>query len=209
MVVFVIVVIIGISCLATLKKITNRVTSISGVFVCLWTITLSFASLGLYDMNIPNKIVIVLSTMSIIIFTIIGCLFKKPTKTLKGTLFKKSFESKPLAKKTSIYVFSGMAYVYSLPFLIKSIKLIQKSGLSILRDVSEMSSYASTAQLMILQYFVQSLFVATILVTCIDIVNKKVYLPSILLSFADTIIYIYILGCFSWIFVDISVFWEY
>ena len=196
MVGFLLVFFVGAIALVFLKVITKTIVSISGVFVSLWTITLSFSFLGLYEMNPPNFYVVGLGIISIIVFAFFGCFYGRKTATKpKSDLLNDNFVDKPpLSKKPIIFILTAIAYAYAYPFLIKSITLIGTYGWSYLRVASGLESYGTTAQRMVLQYFVQSLFIVTILVTCIDLINKKVYAPSLIVSILDTIIYAVLFG---------------
>lgn len=194
---FILVIGLGITALVFLKIFTKTVLSISGIFIFIWMITLSLSCLGFYGMNPPNSYVVFLGIVSIFVFAIFGCVFGKRNNKndrQRELLYKKCARSRPLSQKAIIYILTVVAYAYIFPFLLKSINLIREKGWSYLRYAVELESYGSTAQLMIMQYFVQSLFIVTILVVCIDLVNKKIFFPSLVVAVLDTILYATLFG---------------
>lgn len=195
MVRFLLILFLGFVCSLALMLRKRRRPFISLLFVIIWSLTLSFSCLGLYGLNPPNNYVVFMGALSIIIFTVFGILFSMSPKN-EGcqSLTSSSKQSKPLTKNFLILILTGASYLYIFPFLVKSIRLIIDYGWSYMRYATSLNTYASTAQLMIMQYLVQSIFVITILLTCIDAFNKKVYVPSIIISLFDVVFYTLLFG---------------
>lgn len=193
---FLIVLIVGVACLCLMRTINKTLISVSGIFVAMWTITLSLSCLGFYDMNPPSVYVVSMGLLAIIVFTLFSIFYNKKyyLNDKNDELYDQCSSTKPLSKKLWIFVLTIAAYIYVFPFLLKSIDLISNHGWSYLRYASGLDSYGSTAQRMIMQYFVQTLFIVTLLVTCIDIVSKKPYIPAIIISLLDAVIYSTLFG---------------
>ena len=192
----IITLIVGASCLVLLRLFRKPIFSVSGLFVSVWTICLSLATLGLYGMNKPSFLVIVLSCISMALFALFAVSKITITNIVVGNSraslgISNLIGKEPLMKNKLIYLFHAAAYVFSIPYLKNSIYILVTKGIYYVREGAFNGSggIASTAVLMIFQYVISSLFLTTIILTAIDLSNKNGSFSSIFLSLLDVVLY--------------------
>ena len=184
--------VVGLFCMVILGK--NKKFSISWMFVFMWTTCLSFCCLGLYGLNKPSLVVVLLSCISMLIFTLVTFI-RLPVLTFGKTISVQQemgyFEFRAPTGKLILYVLNIMAYAFSIPYLKKSLSILFSKGLYFLREAAFSGSggIGSTAVLMLFQYIVSPLFLATIIVTAIDIFDRRVRPMAIVISVLDVILY--------------------
>ncbi len=180
----------GAICLLIIYTKQKTLFCVSGIFVLMWSICLTFASFGLYGMNKPIPIVFFLGCMSMFIFSLVGSSKTKvASKTKIAYLRMNTIENKSFSL---CYVLNLVAYIFSFPYLKKSIDLIISTGnLDLIREnaFNASAEYATTAVLTIFQTIIAPLFLVTILLAAIDILSKKKHKILILMALIDVIIY--------------------
>lgn len=187
------VLLVGIISLLFVGTFRKKVVSVSGIFIVLWTLSLSLSTLGLFGMNEPSWTVVSLSISSIVIFAICACL-KSPRIILPFDGNFKHIGEDSLSDNCWLYILHIVAYIFSFPYLIKSLSIVRTSGIYMVRDNAfrASSEYAPTAVLLLFQTIVQPLFTVTIIMVIVDVVRKKGRFIPILLSSFDVVLYTFL-----------------
>jgi len=151
---------------------------------------LSLSCLGLYGMNKPIFIVVILSCISMLIFTF-SAYIQYPIILLERKKYSLFIETTPPTKKIILYIFNFIAYIFLFPFLNKSLYILLNDSLYSVREAAFNGggAIASTAFLMIFQNVVSPLFLATIIVTVIDVFDKKANSFAVVISVIDVVLY--------------------
>ncbi len=179
---------VGCICLFLLSK---KKFSISWFFVFVWTVCLSLSCLGLYGINKPSDTVVFLACSSMLIFTFVA-LGKCPILRMgEKSSNRNNNVNKSPTNKLLLYVLNVAAYVFSFPYLKKSLSILRTKGIYFVRNAAfdGNGGIGSTAVLMIFQYVVSSLFLATLIVTVMDVFEKKVKPLAVLFSILNVLLY--------------------
>lgn len=168
---------------------------VSGIFDLVWTLCLGLSTLGLYGMNKPSGVVVFLGCMSILIFSIMSNLKIKIRVTINIVNKARDNEAVPISFNRGLYLVNILAYIFSMPYLVKSLAIIIQSGItSGLYQVrtnafSGNEAFASTAVLTIFQTVIAPLFVVMILLTTLDIGRGFLVKRSIAFSLINVVLY--------------------
>ena len=201
-----------IICLFLIHIKNKTIFNITGVFVLFWGVCSIFASFSLYGMYELSYIVTFLIIMAMFSFTIVGLVFPAFDKRslCLDDLKQPDERGKPviLSNGFLIFVLNIVVYVFSIPYLIKSISIIGNQGFEILRTYAFVGSsqFASTTVLTIFQYIVNPLFIATMIVTAIDISLKKRAIRGLIMTIIGTALYTVLFGGRYMLFQTILVF---
>lgn len=190
----IIVAIVGMISLTINYAYKKSFYNASGIFSIMWTICLGLSTLGLYGLNTPSPTVVFLGCATMLIFTFSNLLRTKLiTVGEKPTVYDGEYV--PLTKSFLLYVLNLIAYVFSIPYLIKAVNIIKTAGMYGLRNVAFASSeYASTSVLIIFQTIIGPLFVVTMLLTAIDLSRKFVVRKAIIITIFDVALYTILFG---------------
>lgn len=193
----VIVISVGLLCLLWIKKIRSNLFIPAGIFVLMWTICLGLSTLGLYGMNPPSNTVVCLSCCAMIIMSFTSTI-KLREITVGGISFVKKIENNnetvkivdSLSDNKLLIALNFAAYIFSFPYLRKSLVLMMTSGMYAVRVTTGVGSeYASTSTLILFQTIIGPLFVVTMLLVAIDISRKKYKLFPIIIAVLDVVFY--------------------
>ncbi|MDY0235314.1 MAG: O-antigen polymerase [Gudongella sp.] len=181
--------------LLLVTKIKYRtIVKLNSLFNISWCISCGLASLGVYGLNKPIFTVHILSTICILIFNIIYM-----SASIKQSSIIKIVRTRHTPRKPNyrIIVFVNIiAYIFSAPFIWKSIAIIRSVGLYGLRSLSFIgtNNFANTNQLTIFQNIIEPIFIATILILAIDIGYKRQKKSMFIITIIDVIIYTILFG---------------
>ncbi|MFV0939610.1 O-antigen polymerase [Bacillus thuringiensis] len=161
------------------------------LFTGMWCVCAGLSSLGLYELYKPSPIIHFFSLTAILTFNVVFL--------LHNNVMSNSIDFMKLKGSTRLKVIvlaNLIAWIYSTPFLIKSINIIATQGFKVLRAYAFDASMGlgTTLQLLILQWVVYAIFITTILIAMVyTAIGKK---SPILISIAliDVIIYTLIFG---------------
>jgi oligosaccharide repeat unit polymerase len=189
-----------IICLILIYLKNKTFFNISGIFVLFWGLCATFASFSLYGMYEISYTTTLLIVAAMYIFTVVGLAFPPFNKrnislnNLKDS--EKGERTVVLSNGKLITSLNLAAYVFSVPYLIKAINIIRNQGFEFLRTYAFVGStqFASTRALTIFQYIVSPLFIATMIVTAIDISLKKRAVRGIIMTFIGTALYTVLFG---------------
>ena len=191
-----IVLFVGLVCLAIVYRFKKSLYNAPGIYVLMWTCCLGLSTLGLAGLNRPSSIVVSLGCFSMIIFTFTGLLNTRLITIRGKTAYKNRVnEYEPLTNNLTLYLLNIIAYMFSFPYLLKALELIQSVGMYGLRDVAFASSeYASTNVLIIFQTLIGPLFVVTMLLTAIDLSRKFFVKKALIITIFDVVLYTVLFG---------------
>lgn len=175
----------GLVSLFIIKNKQRTFFCVSGIFVLTWVVCLGFATLGLFSMNKPNGTVVFLGCASMLIFALVS--------GVKITLFRTKLCSPRIGLSSNLLlVFLHLAaYIFSFPYLSKSLRLIVSGDFYQVRvnAFEGTAEYASTATLMIFQTLIAPLFVVTFLLAALSFGKGKPNKRLIFLSVLDVLLY--------------------
>ena len=184
-----ITIICGLVCLSLIRLIKKRFFCVSGIFIIAWSICLSLSTLGLFEMDTPSWTVVILAGASMVVFAIAGIL-EYPILKMNHLVVRKEKKIRGGSCSSLLYTLHILAYIFALPFLAKAINTMITEGLYFVRENAfTSSSFATTAELMIFQIFIQPLFQVMLLFTVLDVRNKKKCGLSIFITIANLITY--------------------
>lgn len=193
------IVILGIILALSYKKNHNLIR-INVVFSIMWCLCLGLSSLGLYGIYKPDSVVYFLSFITIVTFNLIYFVTgKRRVKSLrehKGQKDHNIIKIKGDVYFGFLYLCNIAAYLYSLPFIPRSIRLIRSYGFSRLRDYAFMSSslLATTRQLLAFQWIIGPLFVTTMLIAAVLFSQKRGKRILALFTAVDVALYTLLFG---------------
>lgn len=158
------------------------------LFTGMWCACAGISSLGLYDLYKPSDIIHLYSFTAITVFNIIFLSHNKKNgdiQDIKGSI-----------KLKLIYITHIVCWTYLFNFLIKSLNIISSYGFKRLRMYAFNSDmgFATTLELTIIQWLIQPVFIATVLIATIYVIlgrNKQIL---ILIAVIDIIIYTLLFG---------------
>ena len=157
------------------------------LFSSIWCLTAGISSLGLANFYKPSVDVHFYSIVVIITFNIIYFIVPK--------LLKNKEEERSSSLRVSLILYINIiSWVYLSGFLLFSWNIIITKGFNYLRLYAFDSSFgmASTNQLLIIQWFIQAIFYATILVTLAAFLLNVNYGKKTLIVIAGMDIIIYV-----------------
>lgn len=167
----------------------KKTLKINSVFTFVWCTSAILSNANVYGLYSPTILANALIIIAICSVNIIYYLFKLKNKS------KLEFVD---IKKLDLYynfhillVLNIFAYIYSIPFLIRAFEIIATNGFDALRNAAfESSNFASTAQLFVFQWFVQGLFMATILIaSCLIPVKSNKTYKVVIIAMLDAALY--------------------
>lgn len=167
------------------------------LFTFIWCISVSIASLGLFNIYKLSLDVKIYSLIVVMSFNFIYYLISKKYYINNSSDIKINIRYK------EIYILNILSWLYCTKFLIKSLNIIfYGGGLKVLRMYSYNSELGlgSTAELLILQIIIGAIFTSTIIISIALIVLKKVNYKMLLIAIVDLIVYTLLFGGRSYIF---------
>lgn len=184
-----ITIVCGLICLCLVRFFKKRFFCVSGIFIITWSVCLSLSTLGLFEMDIPSWTVVILAAISMVVFAIAGIL-KYPILKSSHLIVRKEEKIRGGSQSLLLYILHIVAYIFALPFLAKAINTMITEGLYLVRENAfTASSFATTAELMIFQIFIQPLFQVMLLFTVLDVRNKKKCGLSIFITIVNLVTY--------------------
>ncbi|WP_128856238.1 hypothetical protein [Bacillus sp. CDB3] len=142
------------------------------LFTGMWCICAGLSSLGLYELNKPSAVIHFFSLTAILTF---NAVFLMHNNVISNSI--DFMKLKGSARLKIILLVNLISWIYSIPFLIKSINIIATQGFKVLRAYAFDASMGlgTTLQLLILQWVVYAIFIATILIAMIyTAIGKKI-----------------------------------
>lgn len=160
------------------------------LFTGMWCICAGVASLGIYGLYKPSSIIQFYSISAILTFN---------TFFLLHNRFEKNIVFKNLAgtaRLRLIFIANIICWIYLSAFIPMALNLISLYGFKVLRMYAFDSSMglATTLQLVIIQWLVQPVFVATILIAVVYIVIGRKTRKLTLIALVNVIIYTLLFG---------------
>jgi oligosaccharide repeat unit polymerase len=154
----------------------------------MWCIGLFISTFGFFDIYIPSTKIYIYCYIVVVLFNLVYYTFSGKNKKSEIRIFKSNIKSK---KYLVIIITNILAWGYSLKFLIRSIKIIKNYGFVALRAFSIDSSLglATTTELLILQWIVQSIFIATIIIIISDFSLMEKKWTWLIIAFIDVLVY--------------------
>lgn len=183
----------GLFCITSLRLTHRRIFSITGLFVLMWTVCMGFSSLGFFEMNTPSWDVVILGCASEIIYLFAALLpYKKRVRLFPQSMTR--INTKALTDNNILILCNILSYIISIPFLVKISAIYLVAGAYDVRDMAfgTQGVFTSTAILMFYQYIVKPIYTMTIILTIMDLSERKVRKIAILISVLDVVIYTYL-----------------
>ncbi|TDL61520.1 oligosaccharide repeat unit polymerase [Rhodococcus qingshengii] len=169
-----------------LTKIKYRTVIKSNIlFTLIWCTCAGISSIGFYGLYKPSAIIHFYSLTAIITFNII---FFIHNRNKENPINTRNIKGK--ARLNIIYILNFISWLYLSEFLIKALDIINSIGLKGLRGYAYDSSkgFATTFELLIIQWIIEPIFIATILIAVVYIVlGKKAPLLKIISIISVTI----------------------
>lgn len=175
------------------KILYNTLIRSNSLFNLTWCMCGALASLGIFGLNKPILLVHILTIVCILSFNIVYMFtsYKKPLKKLQED------QSKPNEPNYRIIIAANIvAWIFTLPFIGRSITLIREYGFSGLRSFAYVSSdaLASTAQLTIFQNIIEPIFTITVLLCMIELSYKRLRKSIVIFALLDISVYTLLFG---------------
>ncbi len=148
----------------------KRFVAPNTLFTFMWTFFPGLSSLGLYNIYKPSILIHVLVVVTVLVFNIAYSFFTRSENEEHNDIIFGNINRKALI------IANLVSFLYLSFFLSKAIAIIRDFGFDYLRTAAFDSSMglANTAELVIITWGIQALFIATIIFGVIDsIVNKK------------------------------------
>lgn len=158
------------------------------LFTLVWTACAALSSIGLYDLYKPS------SEVHLYIITLIfgfNLAYIVNNNCRKKSNFNFDGVLKSLINVKLIYFTNFISWIYMYRFLSKAIPIIKSRGFNALRLYAFDSSMGlgSTIELTIAQIFVQSIFIATIVISAFYFNCKREHKGLVIISIIDVAIY--------------------
>lgn len=187
--------IIGISliiCLFFNYHKNRTLFNVSGIFTLFWGICAFFSSLGLYGLDSLSYTLIFLIVAAMFVFNIVGFFSVRFNKSR----LQFDVDDRILSNNKLLVLINIIAQIYSIPYLIKAIGIIRLSGLEGLRLYAFVGSsqFASTTTLTIFQSIIQPVFIATMILTAIDISLRRKAIIGIVQTIIGVAFYTVLFG---------------
>ncbi len=152
---------------------------ISDLFTVMWFGCAGLSSTGILGLYPPGWRVYLMALFSGVFFNAVYIAFRKLTGTQHKENDRSSFSNDIQYKL--LLVLNILAWLYCLYFLPEAIRVLAERGFSALRETAYAASeWASTKQLLLFQWVVQPIFIATIVVTVISCVLRLRYFGLLL-----------------------------
>ncbi len=160
------------------------------LFTGMWCICSGISSLGLYGLYKPSLVVHLYSITAIFVFNLVFFIHNKTN------LSRNTIQLVGEARLLIIYFANIIAWIYLSQFIPKAINIIKAFGLRGLRPYAFDSSlgFGTTKQLLIVQWIVYSIFVATVLIAMIYSVMRKKHLLLNIFAVIDVALYTFLFG---------------
>lgn len=186
--------------------------NVSGIFIIVWGTCGYLSSLSLYGLNKLSFTTTYLIIVALFGFTLIGLIFPGFNKgIISFESLKTNFNEGDvvlLSNNKLIIILNVAAYVFSFPYLIKAITIIQSQGFEALRSYAFVGStqFASTTVLTVFQNVISPLFIATMIVTAIDVSLNRKAIRGLILTTISVALYTVLFGGRYMLFQTILVF---
>lgn len=169
----------------------NTIIKANVLFTLIWCSTAALSALGLFELYKPSMIVHFYSITAIIVFNTVFISLNNLNRNRYAIERINGFPRYKL-----IYLFNAIAWVFLSGFLLVSINIIQNQGFNVLRAYAFNSDMglATTKELLVIQWIIQPIFVATTLISVVSFViglkNTKLYVVAII----DILVYTLLFG---------------
>jgi oligosaccharide repeat unit polymerase len=170
----------------------NTIVKPNILFSSLWCLSVGISSLGLFGFYKPSILVHFYSFSTIMTFNIIY-FFHNRLKSKNNVSINKI---KGSLRYNLIIFINIISWVYLSGFIVKSFSIIVSHGFNVLRMYAYDSNMGlgSTTQLILIQWFIKSIFIATILVSIVGLVINRKNNKLIIISIIDVILYTILFG---------------
>ncbi len=171
------------------RWIKGRYLCASSLYASVWYVFLAISSLGLYGLYIPSGRTYKIAIVSCITFSVVSLFFGKITMELKEKRFVIQNKVIYSIKYNFLYFLHLVAYAFSFPFVIKSVRMISRYGFAYLRGVDRAEIGQSTYTVLAFQWILLPLFTVTMCLAGIEFAEKRKFTKVVWLSIIDTVVY--------------------
>ena len=180
------------------KQIKGRYLCAGSIYVMVWYTFLALSSFGLFGLYIPSQLAYMIAIVSCIVFSIVSFLwgsicFPPNVKKYTWRNYRKNnikvLECEHEINYGVIYFLHLVAYVFSIPFCVRSIKVILQYGFGYLRGVESSVIGQTTYTVLAFQWLLLPLFTMTMCLAGIDFSKKHKFSSLVYLSIIDAAIY--------------------